>query len=340
MIGKASPSICAILTACLIGMAAVGAAFAATADELRVQSERAEAMALEIRADLVKQREGLFAAEAVAIQAAEHERELSRRLANGRERSARLAEGLDAAEARLVVERRRLVRAQRVLAERLVAIYKTGPAETVNVAVAAEGYGDLIVRAAYLRRIENADVLLAERVMQVQGRVEERLTELGQRKQAADRHRADLAEAHSQIAAVEATAADRTRALGAATAEHESALAGLKSKIETWAGQIERAAEREAARRRADSGSSIAEVERWLGGPYSIPAAIVMCESGGNYQALNPSSGAGGAYQIIPSTWAAYGGEGLAHRASKAEQDRIAALIWADAGPGAWVCKG
>ena len=58
-----------------------------------------------------------------------------------------------------------------------------------------------------------------------------------------------------------------------------------------------------------------------------------MCESGGNYRALNPSSGAGGAYQILPSTWRAYGGSGLPHQASKAEQDRIAAMIWADSGP-------
>ena len=35
-----------------------------------------------------------------------------------------------------------------------------------------------------------------------------------------------------------------------------------------------------------------------------------MCESGGNYGAVNPSSGAGGAYQILPSTWALYGGQG------------------------------
>ena len=35
-----------------------------------------------------------------------------------------------------------------------------------------------------------------------------------------------------------------------------------------------------------------------------------MCESGGNYGAVNPSSGAGGAYQILPSTWRLYGGKG------------------------------
>ena len=63
-----------------------------------------------------------------------------------------------------------------------------------------------------------------------------------------------------------------------------------------------------------------------------------MCESGGNYCAVNPSSGAGGAYQILPSTWELYGGQGEPQNAPKAEQDRIAAEIWADSGPSAWVC--
>ena len=49
-----------------------------------------------------------------------------------------------------------------------------------------------------------------------------------------------------------------------------------------------------------------------------------MCESGGNYSAVNPSSGAGGAYQILPSTWELYGGQGEPQNAPKAEQDRIA----------------
>ena len=52
------------------------------------------------------------------------------------------------------------------------------------------------------------------------------------------------------------------------------------------------------------------------------------------------SSGAGGAYQILPSTWALYGGKGNPEDGSKAEQDRIASQIWADSGSGAWVCAG
>lgn len=71
---------------------------------------------------------------------------------------------------------------------------------------------------------------------------------------------------------------------------------------------------------------------------YSIPSSIVQCESGGNYSAVNPSSGAGGAYQILPSTWQAYGGQGLPQNASKAEQDRIASQIYARQGGSAWSC--
>lgn len=73
-------------------------------------------------------------------------------------------------------------------------------------------------------------------------------------------------------------------------------------------------------------------------GWWAIPAYIVSCESGGDYGALNLSSGAGGAYQALPSTWAAYGGEGAPHTAPKREQDRVARLIWLDVGEGAWAC--
>jgi peptidoglycan hydrolase-like protein with peptidoglycan-binding domain len=74
-------------------------------------------------------------------------------------------------------------------------------------------------------------------------------------------------------------------------------------------------------------------------GGYAIPSRIVRCESGGNYRAYNPSSGAGGAYQILPSTWRAYGGSGSPHTASKAEQDRVAARIWAGgSGRSQWSC--
>ena len=78
-------------------------------------------------------------------------------------------------------------------------------------------------------------------------------------------------------------------------------------------------------------------VSGWFG-DWAIPQAIVMCESGGNFGAVNPSSGAGGAYQILPSTWSLYGGSGSPQSASPQRQSQVAAQIWADSGPSAWAC--
>jgi hypothetical protein len=70
--------------------------------------------------------------------------------------------------------------------------------------------------------------------------------------------------------------------------------------------------------------------------PSSLPACTWAPESGGSYGAYNAASGAGGKYQIIPSTWRAYGGTGSPQTASPAEQERIAARIYSGQGAGAW----
>jgi hypothetical protein len=72
-------------------------------------------------------------------------------------------------------------------------------------------------------------------------------------------------------------------------------------------------------------------------GSGSLPACTWQPESGGNWSAVNSSSGAGGYYQITPSTWAAYGGSGSPQSASPAEQTAIAQKIWASQGRSAWV---
>lgn len=71
---------------------------------------------------------------------------------------------------------------------------------------------------------------------------------------------------------------------------------------------------------------------------WAIPVQYVSCESGGDYY---PDYGLiyGGAYGIIPSTWANYGGTRYgptAYDASPKEQDLIAAAIWDDVGSAAW----
>ena len=317
--------------AVFILVAIVASAEAAEIAELRgkVGSAREEAAAL--GAQIRSTQERLLDVEAEAAAAAARERRLGELLAQGRERAERLAARVERAERRLAQERRRLRRARRVLARRLVAIYTSGSPSTASVVLASGDLGELAVRSEYLERIEESDSELAQRVEQVRDQVREGLARVAELRARVDAYNRRLAAARAEIAAVRKRAEAAAAELAELRAERQSSLATLKAKIEQWVGEIEAA---EAAGRAAAEET----VGRWLGGPFSIPTYIVMCESGGNYSALNPSSGAGGAYQILPSTWELYGGNGAPHEASKAEQDRIAAQIWADSGGSAWVC--
>lgn len=319
----------ALLLACLL----LGAA-AATAQEvgdLRAKVERGQAEAESLAVEIRSVQEQVLAAEAEADAAAAAEHRLSGLLAGGRERAAELAGEIAATERRLAAEKRRLRRARRALAGRLVAIYMSGSPSTASIVLASGDLDELAVRTGYLERIERSDSELAGRVEEVRDAVRHDLKLVAELKERVDAHNARLAAAREEIGAVRARAESSAAELGSLSAQRASALATLKAKIDGWVEDIEQA---EAASQAAAEET----VGRWLGGPYSIPTYIVMCESGGNYSALNPSSGAGGAYQIIPSTWEAYGGQGAPHEAPKAEQDRIAAEIWADSGGGAWVC--
>jgi septal ring factor EnvC (AmiA/AmiB activator) len=316
-----------------VGLLAVASARAADIGALRdkVGGARDEAAALggEIRAT----QERLAATEAEATAAAARERRLTDLLRHGRERAARLAAQVGRAEAHLAAERSRLRRARRALATRLVAIYESGSPSTASVILGSGDFEELSVRTEYLERIEASDTELAARVEQVRDRVRQELELVAEAKARVDAYNERLAAARSEIAAVRGRAEDAAARLDALSAQRSASLATLKAKIGEWVGEIEAA---EAASRAAAEET----VGRWLGGPYSIPTYIVMCESGGNYGAVNPSSGAGGAYQILPSTWDLYGGDGAPQDAPKAEQDRIAGEIWADSGGSAWVCAG
>lgn len=60
------------------------------------------------------------------------------------------------------------------------------------------------------------------------------------------------------------------------------------------------------------------------------PCAVKQRESGGSYSARNASSGACGAWQFIPSTWAGFGGYASACDAPPEVQDAKARALWAN----------
>jgi peptidoglycan hydrolase CwlO-like protein len=210
------------------------------------------------------------------------------------------------------------------LDRRLVDIYESDAPDYVTVLLNSDGFDDLSTRADYLQALHDADLRIADRVASLRDQVADRAHEIADLKRDIDAQAASLDASRADFEASEAAANSAADAVSQARAATQADLSGVQGQIADL--------EQQQAEQQSSGGPA------YLGGPYSIPTFIVMCESGGNYHAINSSSGAGGAYQILPSTWRAYGGEGAPQDGPKAEQDRIAAEIWADSGPSAWSC--
>jgi septal ring factor EnvC (AmiA/AmiB activator) len=245
-------------------------------------------------------------------------------------RSRQLADELDAAERKLERLRAEYAAAVRDLEQRLVAIYESDTPDQVTVLLNSNGYDDLATRSAYLEALHEADERVADRVASLRDQMAGHVNQVAGLKQQADEQAEALSAARASLTASQQAANQSAAAVVAARENTQASLSEAEGQVSELEQEL---AEQQAAQQEASASTPV-----YLGGPYAIPTYIVMCESGGNYSALNSSSGAGGAYQILPSTWRAYGGQGLPHEASKAEQDRIAAMIWRDSGPSAWSC--
>ena len=326
----------ALVVASLAGIAVLAAAPAPVGAqdigtlESRIAGARSDAQS--VAADIEAKTSALAEARTSAGAAAQRESQLAGVLAQGRERAAALAERVSEAEARLAEARDRLRSAIEALEERLVAIYKGDLPDATTLILEADGYEDLITRADYLERIENADADLVARVRELRNEVETELAAVRDARARQDAFNRRVEDAHAQIAAARAAAAAQAAALAEARASQAHALAGLRSQVGDWTAQLQEA-------QSVSEAEAQQQVGDWVG-DWAIPQAIVICESGGNFDAVNPSSGAGGAYQILPSTWESYGGEGSPHNASPQQQHDIATQIWADSGGSAWVCAG
>ena len=303
---------------------------AQSVDELSSKIASAESQAQSLGAEIDASASQLAVARSEAVAAAAREAELSIVLAQGQEREAQLRVRVQETSAQLARARARLRRALGALSTRLVSIYEGDAPDATELLLDSNGFDDLVNRAELLGRIESADAALAARVRQLRNLVSAQLAEVKRARAEAVAFNQRIAAAREVIAGVRATAEAQAAQLEQARAEQAAALSSLRSQVATWEEQVQQAQQVSAAEAQQT-------VSSWFG-DWAIPEAIVMCESGGNFGAVNPSSGAGGAYQILPSTWSQYGGGGAPQDASPQEQSAIASQIWADSGPGAWVC--
>ena len=300
--------------------------------QARVDNARTEARNL---ASAVQMRTAeLEAAQGRAAAAGRRQRVLEVQLAQSVSRARVLEAKVTAAQERLARAQARFQRMQRMLSRRLVAIYKSDTPDLATVLLEADGFDDLLTRTAYLQEINEADMALVDRMQSLRDDVRAALTRVRAARAQAAVEVERVASARDEIARIRAAASAQAASLARARAAQQATLATLRSRMAGWEAQV-----RELQRATGTPGDAAGAVQQWFDG-FAIPKGIVMCESGGNYGALNPSSGAGGAYQMLPETYKGLGGKYAAPQlAPKSEQDRLAAKLWADGqGRGNWEC--
>jgi hypothetical protein len=302
--------------------------------QARVDAARTQARSL---ASAVRMRTAeLQTAAGRAAVAGRRERVLEAQLAEGRARLVRLKVAAQAAHVRLLAAQARFRRSQDQLSRRLVAIYKSGTPDLVTVLLEADGFSDLLTRTAYLKEINDADSALVARVEVLRNGVREWLGRVRSLRGLAANEVVRISGARDEVAGIRAAAQARAATLTRARAAQQASLVALRSRMAGWTAQV--AALQAASGQGGNAGQTVGQ---WLG-DFSIPQSVVMCESGGNYHALNPSSGAGGAYQMLPETYKGLGGKYSAPQlAPKSEQDQLAAKLWnGGRGAGNWACAG
>ena len=240
-------------------------------------------------------------------------------------------------EARETEARRRVTRLRKRLAEvraKLAGLlrerYMGGRPNFVTVVLHADGFAQLLETLSFVKRVERADTRVLDLVRDARaeaGTEQRALTRLAARQQ---REASAVRVRRDALASIAVGLRERRDTIARAHAARVAAL------DRTRAGR--RRAERELSRLLA-ARARAAQASAGPGGPWAIPWAIVQCESGG--QNLPPNhAGASGYYQFLRETWRGLGGSTPnAYQASKAEQDRLAAKLWAG-GSGAhnWVC--
>ncbi len=275
----------------------------------------------------------LEAAASRAADAGRRQQALEGALVRGRVRLVRIRAAAQVAHGRLLEAQARYRRSQRQLARRVVAIYKSDAPDLTTVLLEADGFSDLLTRTAYLKEINDADGALVRRVEDLRDGVRSWLDRVRELRGLAAAEVIRIGAARDEVAQIRAAAQARAAALGRARAAQQASLAALRSRMAGWTAQVR------ALQAATGGGNAGQTVGQWLG-DFSIPKSIVMCESGGNYGALNPSSGAGGAYQMLPDTYKGLGGRYKApHLAPEWEQDKLADKLWnGGAGRGNWEC--
>jgi len=154
---------------------------------------------------------------------------------------------LEVARDRLERLRSRLALARKVLARRLVEIYKADPPDALTVILESDGFGDLLERAEFLKRISDQDRQITDRVRGLRGQAHHQAVELADLEQQEQVAAVRILRQRDQVAAVESQLVGSRNELASARADKRGALAQVRESRVSLEGDLA-ALEKEQAR--------------------------------------------------------------------------------------------
>lgn len=228
------------------------------------------------------------------------------------------------------------------LAARLSAAYRQPQPSGLELLLRSTSLSEAISRVDFMKRAQRQDADLIAEIAAARVRMEKARTQLLADQKAA---KAEERETANQLTQVRSIRSARRGALIAARGQLATMIAAAQRANDARRVARLRATQRGITTRigqnqpnaPAPTAPPPPEAPTGGGNASAILQKIALCESGGNPAAVSSSGLYRGKYQFDPQTWKAYGGSGDdPAAASEAEQDAVAARLYAARGTAPW----
>ena len=171
--------------------------------------------------------------------------------------------------ARYVLLRKKLAKAQGLLAKRLVQIYKSDQPDLVTVLLESDGFQDLLVRNDYMNRIGEQDSMIVDRVRKLKAESQQKKELLGKLKAQSEAAVAEIAAKRQELAQARAGIESRQGALAGAREQKRGSLSNVRESRHSLEGDL------------AALQAASAQVTAQLQGSGNAPAGPIRQGSGG-----------------------------------------------------------
>jgi murein DD-endopeptidase MepM/ murein hydrolase activator NlpD len=171
--------------------------------------------------------------------------------------------------ARYVLLRKKLAKAQGLLAKRLVQIYKSDQPDLVTVLLESDGFQDLLVRDDYMNRIGEQDSMIVDRVRKLKAESQQKKELLGKLKAQSEAAVAEIAAKRQELAQARAGIESRQGALAGAREQKRGSLSNIRESRHSLEGDL------------AALEAASAQVTAQLQGSGNAPAGPIRQGSGG-----------------------------------------------------------